>query len=358
MTVLGADSLAQYLPPVAARTPPSLVSADTFGQVERVARTLPGALSETFGFECPLGDDIPRADLLVGARSDRGWRGLSALARNPDPHPAVAGLRDFAAAWGDPTSPWGSTLDNVWLEFDIEGPNREVPSVFFGFRPTDPAHGRPSASEGDRQLTATLASVAVLRGREPAPAPAAALRRCFHACPGAQVFQVGVMLGRATDAVRLCLRLRSFDDVPTYLGRVGWVGDVPALQATLEPLAALAEYVCLDVDVGSGVHPKVGLECYVAHARQWRPFLDALVARGLCTSGKHAALLAYPGRTEEEEADGAWPPALSRAARVLGERSASVCLRSLHHVKVVHHPDRPPEAKAYLAVNYRWRAVP
>ena len=46
--------------------------------------------------------------------------------------------------------------------------------------------------------------------------------------------------------------------------------------------------------------------------------------------------------------------AACRASHLLGGRSLSTFIRSLHHVKVVYQPGEGLEAKAYLAVNHHW----
>jgi hypothetical protein len=49
-----------------------------------------------------------------------------------------------------------------------------------------------------------------------------------------------------------------------------------------------------------------------------------------------------------------WPAALRQASQLLGGRSLSTFVRSLHHVKIVYRPGEPLEAKAYLAGNHHW----
>jgi hypothetical protein len=74
----------------------------------------------------------------------------------------------------------------------------------------------------------------------------------------------------------------------------------------------------------------------------------------LCTADKRDALLAYPGYVGENAEGIPWPRALRRASNLLGGRSLSIFIRSLHHVKVVYQPGEGLEAKAYLAVNHHW----
>jgi hypothetical protein len=118
--------------------------------------------------------------------------------------------------------------------------------------------------------------------------------------------------------------------------------------------------VSLNIDVGETIGPKIGLECFFDGNRQpkreprWGTFLDSLVRSGLCRAGKREALLKYPGYVDEKATDVTWPAALRRASRLLGGRSLSTFVRSLHHVKIVYRLGEPLEAKAYLSGNHHW----
>ncbi len=187
------------------------------------------------------------------------------------------------------------------------------------------------------------------------------LAGCFRALsPSEHVFQVGLMMSRGTEAVRLCIQLDTLERAVEYLAEVGWSGSGTDLRGVLEPVARIVDRVCLDIDAGETVHPKVGLECYFNGNRQprteprWAELLDLLVADGLCTPEKREALLAYPGYADERTATVPWPEAPRQASRLLGGRSLSTFVRALHHVKISYHPDEPPEAKAYLAANHHW----
>ena len=116
--------------------------------------------------------------------------------------------------------------------------------------------------------------------------------------------------------------------------------------------------------MGDTVQPKIGLECYFAGNRQprseprWVTFLDALVRDGLCTARKRDALLTFPGYIDENAQGVRWPSALRQASQLLGGRSLSTFVRTLHHVKLVYRPGEPLEAKAYLAADHHWHTPP
>ena len=72
-----------------------------------------------------------------------------------------------------------------------------------------------------------------------------------------------------------------------------------------------------------------------------RAFLEALVARGLCSRAKCDALLAWPGVRSERLAHELWPSHVGRW---------------VNHVKVVCG-DAEPRAKAYLCVHHARRGA-
>src|SRR5919112_365943 len=367
--VLEAGSFEEYLTPVATGVSPALISPSAFSDIGSVARVLPSTLAyNTFGFECRLGDELPRADFLVLARAPCGRDSLaglhptSTLPARLMADPVWRRVRDFAAYWAEPSSPLHYGVDNVWLEFDIDGPSPDlpIPSIFFGLL-TNSASDATHETIVDRHQATTETAIRFLSGGELPVRMLETLSHCFHALsPEEQVFQVGLMLSRGAGAVRLCIQIHSVERIVEYLSGVGWPGDEAALRGVLDPLSRSVDRVLLDIDAGETVGAKIGLECYFEGNRQprreprWGAFLDSLVRRGMCTAGKRTALLEYPGYVDQNAEGVAWPTALRRTSQLLAGRSLSTFVRSLHHVKVVYHPGRPPEAKAYLAVNHHW----
>jgi hypothetical protein len=361
-------SFEEYLRPITAYVPPALISPSAFSDINSVARVLPATLAHNmFFFECRLGERAPRADFSVLARSSCGRSSLSGL------HPTSTlparlmtdtvwrRVEDFAVHWADPSSLLYHAVDNVWLEFDVEGPPPDVPvpSIFFapqsnGQMDDIEVAGEPNA-EG--RLATVERTIRLLAGGEPPPRM---LERCFRALSSDEKVFLGLMLSRGEDAVRLCIRLRSVERIMEYLRVVAWPGDEADLRGVLEPLARSVDRMVLAIDVGDAVRPNIGLECGFDGNRQpgseprWGAFLDSLVQNGLCTSDKREALLAYPGYVDEATSDMPWPAALRQASQLLGGRSLSTFVRWLHHVKIVYRPGEQLEAKAYLAGNHHW----
>jgi hypothetical protein len=367
-----ASSLEETLRPLAPSMPAELISPASLAQIGAIARVLPNALTSFFGFECRLGDPVARADFLLSAAPDPGGSilaGTSAMARLPESlhrHPVWAQIGAFCARWTVPGTPLYDRVENVWLEFDVEGtpPTVPVPSVFFGAAGGIRRHqhlGSIAPSEEIPYGWVTRDALSLLRARAVPALVERELFACFDALPShAQVFQVGVMLARRSDAVRLCISHLSPEQLEAYLRRIRWPGPVDRLRSLLAFLGEWVDTFVLDIDVGEAVHPKIGLECYMAgykqpaHEPRWRALLDALVERGLCVPAKRTALLAWPGFERDDGAPDLWPGNLLLASRLLGPRVSSALSRTLHHIKVSFEQDRPLEAKAYLGVGVHW----
>jgi hypothetical protein len=344
------------------------VSASGVEGLASRAALLPAGMTSFFGFECRLGREDSLADLLVLTTSAEG--GAQVLAGRSELHPLTeparigagwAGIRRFAELWSRPDS----GIDYAWLEFDLAGSpevgDGEVcpPSIFF--------HPRLELIDGvfDARRFLELAEEAwtALLGTSPAPAASRSWATCAGALPrGAQVFNVGVMVPRATDLLRICVNRIANEDVVPYLERIGWTGSYETLKELLEVFdlgRPLVDFVTLDLDVGPGFAPGLGVEAYFNRGRQpsgeprWAALLDRLVERGLCTPAKREGLLAYPGVSSELDDPGRWPANLRRASELLGDRFTSVFRRTLNHVKLSVKREGI-EAKAYLAVVHRW----
>lgn len=366
------SSLEETLRPLAPSMPAELISPKSLSEMAAIARMLPNSVTSFFGFECRLGEAAPRADFLLSATPDPGGSilaGTSSLGGLPDrlyQHPIWSHLRAFSARWTTPGSSLHDRVENVWLEFDVEGPAPPVPvpSVFFGPRGGIRRHPRDTSIAPPEEAPyawVTREGLAPLLGHAVPAHVEAGLFACLDALPaGAQVFQVGVMLARPAGAVRLCIANIPLDQIDAYLQRIRWPGSAGHLRSQLAFLGPFADFFALDIDVEGAVRPKIGLECYMAGFKQpaqeprWQALLDALVERGLCVPAKRDALLTWPGYERDESSPDLWPGNLLLASRLLGPRVSSALSRTLHHIKIGHEPGRPLEAKAYLGIGVHW----
>src|SRR5215217_620566 len=336
--------------------PPALVSPEALRPILGIARQLPPCASS--GFECRLGDDAPVGDFLINLLAADGTRAAFA-GHHPDYHPPDAFLhspvwqrvRDYCRTWASPTSPLHRRVRDMWLEFDLQELEGEVPipGVFFG--PEQPPEDLLDTVRGSLEL---------LRGPGRADIPPAMLR-CLELLPGPpRIEQVGMMFSRHTDALRLCIRGLPHQGLGTALRDAGWPGEADVLDALLEETRPFVDDFTLDIDVGDGIHPKLGLECILDQdpsPARWQRWLDTLVAQGLCTPLKRDALMTWAGVQSSLTHPGQWPENLVRASeRMPGQHSGFA--RRINHVKLIHQPGQPIQVKAYLAFRHYWLRNP
>lgn len=355
-------SVEDYVRLVEPSISPALISAHCVREIRSVAGMFPGLLTAFLGFECRLNVEEPRADFLLCAKPQEFGRSILSGKMEAPALPeslfmvnAWSRVRSFCQAWEQPSSSLHREVENVWLEFDVaEMPALPpVPSFFFGSESIVPSRGR----QGNAWTTDE--ALPVVLGGELDPEARNRLHSCIEALPpGAHVFQVGCMLSRPTQAVRICLRGLTPDEIVPYLERVGWPGDSRDLASLVAEVGLQVDRIDLDIDVDRTVLPKIGLECYLNRQPKfeprWRSFCDYLVEKKCCHPGKVQALLAYPGFVRSQPGGPAWPDYLDKTAALLGRHVISVIFRTLHHIKVVFNPGRPLEAKAYLAIDHNW----
>jgi hypothetical protein len=363
------SSIANYIGAgVAGYISDHLISPEALSNICGIASLLPGALTDFFGFECPLGVRQPQGDFLVCCRASQGGREVlngqkpeRTLPAFFQAHPIWQQIRSFSDDWSNPQSPLFDRVHNMWIEFDVEGvpSSIPVPSVFIGPESLQPLETAVE-TRGMPTHCAWLTDLALplLLGSEPDEKLRFQIARCLNSLPpGARIFQVGLMLARASRITRLCVRGVSGAQIIEYLRALDYdtsTGELEGLLNLLEPLVARID---LDMDVADRVLPKIGLECYLpidpyATGR----YLNHLVSSGLATSTKAKALESWPGMAHERLTPKIWPRDLLALSGFLRGRVHSVFARWLHHVKIVYQPGLPLQAKAYLAVYHMWVA--
>ena len=338
----------------AAAPPATLMSAAAWAQVLSVARALPEA-AYCACFECRLGADEERVDFLVCVLAGDGGGDVLAAAALKEESRAVEGVTpawqrvfDFCREWAQPETILHQEVPFVWLEFDLLRMAVTPPEPFLFFCVQRYFRSDPlrlfglSISRGAgaaamyRQVLAR--SLAILLDRPIASATERMLVACFDELPvGGHVLHVAPLAVRGRgheDLVRVVLTL-PIAEVGAYLGRLGWRGPWGEVNEILTTLHRDAGDVGIQLDLGAGPLPVLGIQFYyAARDPRWRPLLDALVARGVCTPAKRDAVLAWPGRQRLTLPGRRWPSELRRELEL-----KLVCRAD---------PARPLEAKAYL----------
>ncbi len=345
------------LRPVLPRISPELISTQSLIDISTVATILPEGLGYgMFGFECRLSPGIVKADFLICASVGDGGR--HSLGRLAEAKQNIMGIeassvwgrfRHFVRQWNTPSTPLYLGIDNIWLEFDlaVSGCVRLVPSIFF----------EPKKINGEWEAQQCIAKscIEMLQGASLSDYVAANFRACFAMLPDqAHIYQVGAMLSRTENPIRLCIKGLLPGQLPQYLNRLGANSIDQSLQEVLSDLSQYVDFIGIDLDVSENIGSTIGIECYCVTPDRLKFLLNYLVDNGLCTPNKQHALIQFPGVLSSLDANTNWPEALSHAELLFkgNVRSAFVC--TVNHIKVTYEPKHSLHAKAYLGVRHTW----
>ncbi|MEO0601966.1 MAG: prenyltransferase/squalene oxidase repeat-containing protein [Myxococcota bacterium] len=355
------NNLRPWLTPLVPYLTRGLCSTAALESVLEAAASLPA--TEVGGFETRLtgADEALDLALLLDVRHprhpDRLHPTLHAVVHGHAPAAETPGsdvVRECLRAVTDVvTDESGRVVDDpivhaIWLEQDFAKPERAgVPAMFFAIAPA-------------REPRSTMDFLGELADRTGVPKDSvkSSLAGFVESLPSsACIFQVGFLLSRHSEAIRLCIDGLTPNQRTTVLsGRFG--EGHPILEAHRNATRLLTPLVdrmilCLDF-VDGEVLPAVGYEGHFADAARaeptarWRHFLRALVHHGLCEAERAEALLAWCGAHVLPVGD--VDPALDQ---MVTQRASLVVQRGLHHVKLTLTPAKTT-AKAYFGFRRLW----
>ncbi len=248
----------------------------------------------------------------------------------------------FCRSWFKGKSPVYRNVSDVWLEFDHRQLLTSFPAPCFFFSPVSRnSNGRqfPSLQADSTQWFYRHALGALLEEKT-LEKTKPNLDRLIRELPDQGViFQVGVMLARESDLVRVCTSMPSSGYLD-YLRKIHWSGAYDYLEPLLSVLDRYVDAVFLDLDVGGTVQPAVGIECSFKGLEMDIPrikeFLDFLVEMELCGKPNVMDVLDYLSDTN---------------APVQGFQGWGDLRRGLSHFKIRLEPDGSAQAKVYLSLS-------
>ena len=340
-----ADSVGELLEQFRSRIPSALIDGPGWDRLVERARGLPISLATSgFGFELPLHEPEPRADLglalFEGSLSAAHFEAWSrSQPEDASTRAVVRLLREMGREGAALRRIAGTRL---LLEYDIDPADGPFPDPGVFLYPA--ADARPddgSVKElGDLRVIAD--AVAAASGWEPDGAERRHAERLFLTKPpGAQIGAVGAFPAR-TRGLRVAITgIRSTHELTSFLERAGWPGRTATLApfvSDLEARGAFAHLAAhLDVHPG-GVRPPLGVSVYARDARwlkdidPWMELIDGLRAPGFAVPEKLSTL--------EESWAG--------VETVFGRRGMLLVVRGIHHIKLVLAGGRWAQAKAYV----------
>jgi hypothetical protein len=343
------DSLQVILP----HLPLDLVSPDVLPAIRQVARSLPPL--HWGGFECRLGENKTRIDFHQGITTDDN--ALTTLENHISStslleSSTINAIRRFCARLKLSSSPLHGKVTRIVLEFDNSRLPLDLltPSLFIGLK-------KDQSVEQSLDIVETAFELFLHTSARSKLLPN--LRLCFNACPDdAYITDIGIMLSRHPEAVRINVSGLSPTQLQSYLADIRWEGSTNDLETTFTYLLGLVDRVVLCLDIGVQIYPQIGLECFFDRSPgkepRWAAFLDNLAARGLCAPAKRDALLSWPGYTNPTTSKAPWPGDLILASMLQTSDTFSLLARKLSHIKINYQLDHLSEAKGYIGFQHIW----
>ncbi len=355
-------SFEQMVDLVRPHMPQTLVESENFEQIRCMASYLPTRVARYFGFETKLSSGQARSDFAFSLSND----GVAWMSSSGSPWPRI---RQFCALWGASEESPHSDRGAIWLECDVSDGLREErePSLFFALR--DPqSYLRSVSGKSNRSIKWICHTlIPTAWGRVVSSSIEQSLLHTLELCPDSvDTLQVGLMLSRDIQTLRLCFLGFLPQDVLPFLYSVGWRGNESRLTQVLERYSPLVDSLCLHLDIGECIFPTLGVEMLYSGKKdpwdrqptyeiRWKPFFDCLVDDGFCLPSKRDALLSWPSRTAfrlplVEKLIAA--TSFDQTSYVTSALLDGVLVTGLQHIKFSFSPTGETSAKAYFGARY------
>ena len=338
-----ADSVGELIEQFRNRISPKLIGGPGWDALLDGARALPISLATTgFGFELPLHDPEPRADLGVGL-----FAGSASVAhyeewsRFQPEDPSRSALIRLLREMDRP----GAALHRVagrkvLLEYDIDPAWPGAPPEPGVFLYPDPDVLAGGAADPEDLRVVIDALAAACRWEPDAAERREVSRLATLVPPGTHIGGAGAFPSRRR-AMRLAVQgFRKTRELTAFLERAGW----PGRSSVFAPFVAKMEerdafaYLQAHLDVrAQGLGPELGVSFYATDAQwskevnPWLGVIGGLGEEGPAVPEKLAALRGLPG-----------------AEMMFGRRGMLLVATGIHHVKLKVVRDRVAQVKAYV----------
>lgn len=232
-------------------------------------------------------------------------------------------------------------IDQIWIELDIGSS-----SIW----PSEPNIFLDKIGVNHEMLCETAdQAYFALKKKRLTPEALSLLQKCKS--EGSEVFSLGFMLARPSDAIRIAMVSRGLFDA-SFFGPFLSNLDYPALEdnliSILKKIQPYFHRVNLEIDITDRVLPRICFSCHIqkkdisADKETWNRCLDFLVSEQIVDKDRQNALIAWCGCqfASVSEPDSLFYESFPH----------QIISRSINHIKFLYVPGKPITAKIYLAV--------
>jgi hypothetical protein len=303
---------------------------------------LPYNIAQDFGFETRLGNPEPVCDFCLqirkgstGALMLAGKSRVSNLSDQLLNDPFWQRVSKLFQAWTDAEHILSQYIEVVWLEFDHHGSGYcMTPNLFFGVAESN----RDDRNVQWVSVKRVLDEVYTILFDIPFPSDLADnLRVCIKALPErGGLYQIGFMIPRKTEAIRLILVRIGVDEIENYLDKIDWPGEMETVKNMVSIYSTKFDYFVYNINIGKTILPYLSIEMYFQNMYQpqfgprWGEVMDLLESEQLLTTDKRATLIRFCGK---RTSDGLFPVRY---------------FNGINHFKIVYKKNTPIECKGYF----------
>lgn len=318
-------NIKNYLDGIADNLPAEIIPAETYDQIYRMASLLSDFAASEYIMETHLGTEVPQVDF--------SWRVLTR-----EKACLVNGLNSSLAAdavWSKINNVlkfWPPEIADIWFEMDYGEYEKPLPQPCFFFNATQIKKG----TYIDEQLLS--GALKPLLDYEQLQALWPLLGEVIRKLPAQTgLFQVGVMLARNTDRVRIFTSELTREQTREYLSNISWKGSFSELGVLFQLVHTYSDgqYI-LDFDVSAdGISEKIGINFGLGQKESLPAFLHNLIEHQLCTHVKGKGVLAWSG---------------SKGSFLGPDYGYAALIKNISHFKISLLPEKGLAAKAYLRI--------
>lgn len=315
-------NVVKYLNGIASSLPTEIVSQKTYNKIYQTAALFSNFAASEYIMETYLNTESAKVDFSFRVlEAEKACLNFTKLSTDE----TWMRINDFV-------NYWSNNIDDIWFEMDYGEYDKQIPQPCFFFNASQIKKGK----DIDYQLL--FGALERLLGNEQLAALRGNIKDVIEQLPAeVGLFQVGTMLARNSDRVRVFTAELTKEQISEYLVNIGWPGSSTQLAEIFQLVHQYSDgqYI-VDFDVtGMGVSDKIGIN-FGLNKKQTLPiFLDNLVKYQLCTDIKRNGVLAWSG---------------SQGCFLGPDYGFTALIKNISHFKVSYLPAEGLKAKAYLRV--------